>query len=278
MLWPDLRLISCWADANAAAPAAQLAAQFPHARMQGKGLIATEGFVSFPLLGHDGAALAVRSHFLEFAPVDAHDHVNEDETRLADELEPGRRYTVILSTGGGLYRYRLDDVIEVTGRIEQCPLVRFIGRSGYVSDWFGEKLNEAHVSRVMQSAFDRFRIEATFAMLACDTTQRPPAYVLYVDTSQPGALLDQAAAAIDAGLRHSFHYDYARRIGQLGPVGAFRARGAAAVYESVAIDCGQRAGNIKPLALDRRDGWIRRLSASQVTETAQLALSAPKAP
>jgi len=258
-LWPDLRLISCWTDANAAAPAAELARRFPHARIQGKGLIATEGFVSFPLLDHDGAALAVRSHFLEFAPVESDERVNEDETLLADELEEGRRYAVILSTGGGLYRYRLDDVIEVTGRIEQCPLVRFIGRRGYVSDWFGEKLNEAHVSRVLQSAFDRLGIDARFAMLACDTDLRPSSYVLYIDSSQPDAVLDRAAASIDADLRGNFHYDYARRLGQLGPVGVFRARDAAAVYESVAIESGQRAGNIKPLALDRRNGWPARL-------------------
>lgn len=267
-LWPELRLISCWADANAAAPAAHLASRFPHARVQGKGLIATEAFVSFPLLGHDGAALAVRSHFLEFAPVDAHDRVDEDAPRLADELDQGGRYAVIVTTGGGLYRYRLDDVIEVAGRIHQCPLVRFIGRHRYVSDWFGEKLNEAHVSGVLQIAFERHRIDAAFAMLACDTALGPPSYVLYIDSLESDAELDRAAAAIDAGLRGNFHYDYARRLGQLGPVTVFRARHAAASYLSTAIGSGQRAGNIKPLALDRRDGWSERfirLSSSETT-------------
>ena len=266
-LWPDLRVISCWADANAAAPAAHLASLFPHARVQGKGLIATEAFVSFPLLDHDGAALAVRSHFLEFAPVDARDRVNEDAPRLADELDEGGRYAVIVTTGGGLYRYRLDDVIEVAGRIHECPLVRFIGRHGYVSDWFGEKLNEAHVSRVMQIAFERHRIDAAFAMLACDTALDPPSYVLYIDSRESGAELDRAAAEIDAGLRGNFHYDYARRLGQLGPVTVFRARDAAASYLSAAIESGQRAGNIKPLALNRRNGWSERFIRPSSAET-----------
>jgi hypothetical protein len=266
-LWPDLRLISCWADANAAAPAAHLASLFPHARVQGKGLIATEAFVSFPLLDHDGAALAVRSHFLEFAPVDARDRVNEDAPRLADELDQGGRYAVIVTTGGGLYRYRLDDVIEVAGRVHQCPLVRFIGRHGYVSDWFGEKLNEAHVSSVMRIAFERHRIDAAFAMLACDTALGPPSYVLYIDSRESDAELDRAAAEIDAGLRGNFHYDYARRLGQLGPVTIFRARDAAASYLSAAIESGQRAGSIKPLALDRRDGWSKRLIRPSAAET-----------
>ena len=276
LLWPDLRLISCWADANAAAPAARVASLFPHARVQGKGLIATEAFVSFPLLDHDAAALAVRSHFLEFAPVDAEDRVNEDAPRLADELDEGGRYAVIVTTGGGLYRYRLDDVIEVAGRIHQCPLVRFIGRHGYVSDWFGEKLNEAHVSRVMQTAFERHRIDAAFAMLACDTALRPPSYVLYIDSHDSDAELDRTAAEIDAGLRGNFHYDYARRLGQLGPVTIFRARNAAASYLSTAIASGQRAGNIKPLALDRRDGWSERFIRLSSAETTRAGAALPR--
>src|SRR5688572_10954461 len=39
--WPHLRVISCWADANAAAPAAALAKKFPHAKIQPKGLLST---------------------------------------------------------------------------------------------------------------------------------------------------------------------------------------------------------------------------------------------
>lgn len=43
-------MISCWGDANAQAPAEKLAALFPHARVQRKGLIATEAFVCFQWL------------------------------------------------------------------------------------------------------------------------------------------------------------------------------------------------------------------------------------
>jgi len=33
------------------------------------------------------------------------------------ELERGRLYSVILTTGGGLYRYALGDVVTVVGRV-----------------------------------------------------------------------------------------------------------------------------------------------------------------
>ncbi len=55
--------------------------------------------------------------------------------QLTHELERGGLYTVVVTTRGGLYRYQLGDLIEVTGHIRGCPLIRFIGRQGYVSDW-----------------------------------------------------------------------------------------------------------------------------------------------
>jgi hypothetical protein len=265
ILWPHLRLVSCWADANAATPAARLAALFPHARLQPKGVIATEGFVSLPLGGRDGCALAVRSHFFEFAPVDSQGSVDETSPLLPHELERGGRYAVILSTGGGLYRYRLNDVVEVAGHEAECPLIRFSGRHELVSDWFGEKLHEAHVAAVLSAA-----LGGGFAMLACDPELSPPAYVLYVESNSDDATLLDAAVRIDESLRQNFHYDYARLLGQLGPVRVFRVeRDAAETYVATAIRAGQRAGAVKLPALDRRDGWSARFSGRLIQPTSR---------
>jgi hypothetical protein len=266
-LWPDLGLISCWTDGNAAQAAVMLGRLFPQAEIQPKGLIATEGFVSFPMLERDGALLAFRSHFLEFAPVDdvAQGAVLDERPRLAHELERGRRYEVILSTGGGLYRYRLHDVIEVVGHAGECPCVKFVGRAGTVSDWFGEKLNEAHVGQVLREALQTGGVQSRFAMLACDSAlgvNVQPAYILYIDTSHPDDLLRVVAGHIDRGLRENFHYDYARRLGQLGPVGIFRARAAGDSYVAAAVTAGRRLGDVKPLALDRGNGWSERFEGT----------------
>jgi hypothetical protein len=266
-LWPRLGLISCWADANAAVPATELATLFPQAKIQAKGLIATEGFISFPQVGREGSILAVRSHFLEFARVDSHDRPSERSPLGAHELERGQRYEVILSNAGGLYRYRLGDLVQVVGHVNECPLIRFVGRHGYVSDWFGEKLSEAHVASVLHHALESARVSASFAMLACDPTLTRPAYVLYIDTRESDEALDALGRSIEAELRCNFHYDYARLVGQLAPLRVFRAEGAAATYLKTAVDAGQRAGDVKPLALDRRDGWSQRFRGQFVTLT-----------
>jgi hypothetical protein len=253
-LWPKLGLISCWADANAATPAAKLADLFPNSRIQGKGLIATEAFVSFPLADQEHAALAIRSHFLEFLPL------NTDRPQLAHQLERGGHYTVVVTTGGGLYRYQLGDLIEVTGRIRDCPLIRFMGRQTYVADWFGEKLNDAHVSRVFEETFRALGVAPSFAMLACNT-DAPPGYLLYIDSSEPDELIGRAAEKIDSRLRENFHYNYARQLDQLACVRAVRVRDGAGAYLAAAMRNGQKAGDVKAPALDRRDGWSKVFGA-----------------
>jgi hypothetical protein len=249
-IWPKLTVISCWKDGNAASPAARLAALFPQVRMQGKGLIATEAFVSFPLVGCDCAALAIRSHFLEFLPA------GSDRPLLAHQLDCGGQYAVVVTTEGGLYRYRLGDRIQVTGHFRGCPLIRFVGRQGSVSDWFGEKLDDAHVSRVLQEVFAELRLAPSFAMIACDT-DAPPHYVLYIDSPEPEELLARAARSIDGRLCENFHYNYARELGQLAGLRAFRVRDGADIYLKAAIRNGQKAGDVKVPALDRRDGWSK---------------------
>ena len=254
LLWPQLGLISCWTDGHSAGPAARLAAAFKHATVQGKGLIATEGFVSLPLNGQEGSCLAVRSHFFEFLPVDADGETDSSTPRLAHELQRGQRYTVVLSTGGGLYRYRLRDIVQIVGHVNECPLIRFEGRQA-VSDWFGEKLNEAVVARVLRGAFDAAGVAPSFAMLACDPELTTPAYVLYVESTAPDEVLETVAVRIENELRRSFHYDYARRLGQLGPVCVFRAEGAEESYLSASVRAGRRAGGIKPVSLSREGDW-----------------------
>jgi hypothetical protein len=124
-----------------------------------------------------------------------------------------------------------------------------------VADWCGEKLHEAQAARVIESAFTARCLTPSFAMLACDTSADVPHYVLYVEAPGSEDELGGIGASIDHALEENFHYRYARRLGQLGPVRVFAARHAEASYLAACIARGQRAGDVKCLALDRRDDW-----------------------
>ncbi|HEX9926491.1 MAG TPA: GH3 auxin-responsive promoter family protein [Anaerolineae bacterium] len=258
-LWPQLQLISCWTEANAARYVPDLARLLPQVRIQGKGLIATEGIVSFPLAEFSGgAALAIRSHFFEFIPT-TQPSVTPDHhsPRLAHELETSGQYAVVLTTGGGLYRYRLNDLVEVVGHLGTCPLLRFVGKEVYISDWFGEKLNERHVRQALDKLLSRQGIPARFAMLACEEEEGRHAYTLFIEAN---GVLDETllrlGQALEIELRDNYHYRYCRDLGQLEALRVFRIDGGALdTYLAACQSHGQRAGDIKPIALHRLGGW-----------------------
>lgn len=252
-LWPELSLISCWTDAAAAHFLPELATLFPGVEIQGKGLLSTEGVISVPEIGAEAPKPALTSHFLEFLGDDGHPH-------CAWQLEAGRRYDVVITTGGGLARYATGDRIEVTA---SGGLV-FTGRGDQVSDLAGEKLSEPFVAGVLGEASQRFSSPA-FLMLAPEWGQ-PPHYTLLTEAhdADDGAhneAHDQALARfVEQRLRTSVHYDYCRRLGQLAAVRVVPVHQAQNKYLDACLAQGQRAGDVKPPCLRKDLGWRQRLA------------------
>lgn len=244
-LWPKLRLLSCWTDANAAPFAQDLQCLFPHASLQGKGLISTEAFVSFPLTACEAPALAIRSHFFEFV-----DDVGG--VHLAHEIESGQSYSVVASTDG-LYRYQLFDRVEVVGFYETCPLIRFIGKEALVSDHFGEKVNALHVDELLQALLETFQIHASFTLLSCEAYGERFAYTLFLETAH--TLPESLARDLDNALQENVHYAYCRRLGQLGEAKILRVERGLETYLQHAQTLGQRLGDIKPQNLSPKTDW-----------------------
>ncbi len=255
-VWPRLQLLSCWTAAASAAGARDLARHFPNTEIQGKGLLATEGVVSIPLTGHPGAAPALLSHLLEFRPRDAADH----ETCFVDELDTGQDYEVILTTSGGLYRYALGDAVRVVGRIGRTPLIEFVGRVDRVVDLVGEKLEERFVASCIARGLAGLSAAPSFAMLAPEDGT-PPHYVLFVEIRQGSPTAD-LAMRLDRALAGNPHYDYARRLGQLGAVEVVPVEHGERRYLDGCVALGQRAGDVKPTALHRDTGWRARFRPS----------------
>lgn len=247
-LWPRLRVVSCWGDAQAALPFAELQRRLPGVALQSKGLLATEAFVSIPFRGRH--PLAVASHFFEFE--DARGAV-----RRAHELRAGESCAVIVTTGGGLWRYRLGDLVEVDGFVGATPSLRFLGRGASVSDLCGEKLAEAFVTRAIAAASASCGCIPHFAMLApeCDGDGHW-SYTLFAE----GELPPELPARLDAGLRANPHYALCRDLGQLGPVTCVRVTNGYQIFSAASAAPGRRLGDIKPQALSPRTDWRTVLS------------------
>ena len=243
-IWPRLQIVSCWADGHAAFSLNVLKRMLPRVHIQPKGLLATEAVVTLPFEGL--TPLAVRSHFFEF--------LREGRAYLAHQLVPGEVYSVVVTTGGGLYRYRLEDTVEVNGFVRKTPSLRFVGKQDCVSDLCGEKLNETFVARALDEVCERLGMAPRCALVAPDLSGMPPAYTLYLEIdAQPPAALSRL---LDEHFAMNPHYGYCRTLGQLAPVRLFRVTGPMfSLYINRCRDLGQRLGDVKPLALSRMAGW-----------------------
>lgn len=243
-IWPRLAAISAWADGHAAGAAIELAERFPGVAIEPKGLVATEAFVSLPFAG--ARPLAVRSHFFELIDDSGRSH-------LADEVAAGGEYGVAVTTGGGLYRYRLGDRVRVVGFLGATPCLHFVGREDRVSDRRGEKLSDGHVAAVLERLLGG---GGGFAMLAPDDEGGRPGYTLYLDSRRPSP--PGLAENLERGLAENPHYRWCVRLGQLAPARVFRVVGDPHhLYIEHCRRAGQRLGDIKPNALSAESGWSR---------------------
>ena len=259
-IWPSLKTISCWGDGAAELALADLRSRFSNVFFQSKGLLATEAFVTIPFSGLK--PVAVCSHFFEF--IDDH-----GRTHLAHELSRNEAYEVVITTAGGLWRYRLRDSVQVTGFVGKTPSLRFLGRSGNVSDLFGEKLSEAFVAKVIQQTIGTLRTNPRFVLLAPEKDAAGWHYTFYIE-GQPG---NQCGECLDELLRANPHYAYCRDMGQLQALRVFRikARGHE-TFLAHETTSGQRLGEVKPCYLSKRTDWSWRFEGEYAPSTDRQAL------
>jgi hypothetical protein len=157
--WSELALIGCWLGGTAGHHARRLAEHYGDVPLRDIGLVASEGRVTLPL--SDGTAAgppALDAGFFEFIPEQAMES-SDPPVLLAHELEVGSRYGVVLSGANGLYRYDLNDVVEVQGRHHRAPLLAFVRKGRDMTSITGEKLHLNHVRDAVRQAEDATRVE-----------------------------------------------------------------------------------------------------------------------
>jgi hypothetical protein len=224
--WPELALIGCWLGGSAGLQARHLAEHFgPAVAHRDLGLIASEGRLTVPLEDHSAAGvLAVRTTFFEFVPEDAIE-ATAPPTLLAHELEEGRRYYVIITGANGLYRYDLNDVVEVRGFHHRTPRVAFVRKGRDMLSITGEKLHLNHVLHAMTAAGHATGLDVWQFRLIADAERSR--YDVLVELSSPAGAdrLRELATRFDRALA-AVNVEYAgkRASGRLAPPRLHRMR------------------------------------------------------
>lgn len=216
-LWPGLELLVTWRGGTCHLYEPYLQEQFGPVRIRAPIFAASEGVVAIPLADEmAGGVPALSSSFFEFLPLDA-DGTN---TLLVDELEPGGRYELVLTSPAGMYRYLIGDIVEAEGRFEACPTIRFVARKGRTSSLTGEKLTELQVEDAVARATAHLGRAPMFWVLSPQMAARP-FYVLSVEWSAPAPseLVLALAREVDGALSAlNVEYRAKRTSDRLGPV------------------------------------------------------------
>ena len=209
--WPDLALIGCWLGGSAGIQSSSLSDYYGDTPLRDIGFRATESTMTVPIQDNTAAGpLALNSGFYEFIHEDDIE-LDDPPVRLAHELEDGQRYYILLTTAGGLYRYDINDIVEVQGFYRNCPQLAFIRKGRDMASITGEKIHANQVLMAANTASESSGLVWTQVQVIPDVHRSR--YDLLVEPKDPAAsieLLQKFAIAMDTNLSR-FNEEYSQK-------------------------------------------------------------------
>lgn len=217
--------------------------------MHNMGYAASEGYMAIPVeLDASDYVLLPRSIIYEFLPVDA-----PEGTRplLLDEIEVGKDYEIIITNFSGLYRYRILDIVHVTGEFNQSKRIEFLYRSNMGLNIANEKTTTQMLDWVAEQLQKKYNINFKGHSFYSDTDSKPPCYAMLVETDSdiPTTRKAEFEADIDQFFRESNgKYDKYRHWGMIGdPVVYQLEKGTYDAYKASLVAQGRVLNQIKPV-------------------------------
>ncbi len=211
--WPSLSLIGCWLGGAAGLHAERLSTYFGHSpAMRDLGLLASEGRMTIPVEDATAAGpLAVHANYYEFIP---HDDIDRPSPSVlgAHELELGQRYYILLTGGNGLYRYDINDVVEVVGFHRATPKLAFIRKGREMVSITGEKLHVNQLRSALRGASrDTGLPVLEFRLIPDEARLRHDLLVEFQADASDQALLLAFLHSVDSNLQSENHEYQSKR-------------------------------------------------------------------
>lgn len=217
--------------------------------MHNMGYAASEGYMAIPVeLDASDYVLLPRSIIYEFLPVDA-----PAGTRplLLDEIEVGKEYEIIITNFSGLYRYRILDIVRVTGEFNKSKRIEFLYRSNMGLNIANEKTTTQMLDWVAERLQKKYNINFKGHSFYADTDAKPPCYAMLIETDSdiPTQRREEFEADIDQFFRESNgKYDKYRHWGMIGDPKLYRLeKGAYDDYKASLVAQGRVLNQIKPV-------------------------------
>ncbi|KAG7034947.1 Indole-3-acetic acid-amido synthetase GH3.6, partial [Cucurbita argyrosperma subsp. argyrosperma] len=122
--------------------------------------------------------------YFEFLPLDR--KMSEELVDLVD-VELGKEYELVITTYSGLYRYRVGDILRVSGFKNKAPQFNFVCRKNVILSIDTDKVDEVELQNaVMEASKNLIPYETSLLEYTsyADTHTVPGHYVIYWEISQ----------------------------------------------------------------------------------------------
>ncbi|XP_004487633.1 indole-3-acetic acid-amido synthetase GH3.6-like [Cicer arietinum] len=118
----------------------------------------------------------------------------KDHQELVDlvDVKLGQEYELVVTTYAGLYRYKVGDVLKVTGFKNKAPQFSFVCRKNVVLSIDSDKTDEVELQNAMKNAITHlvpFDADVAEYTSFADTTTIPGHYVLYWELNLKGSTI-----------------------------------------------------------------------------------------
>lgn len=161
--WPWLQLLSTWKCGNTKIYMEKYLDQFnwDKTMYQELGYIATECRFGFSLDDTNESVLFPHFHYYEFVEESELDSPHKHFKQI-HELEQGKRYCAYVTTYSGLFRYNMNDLVEVGGTFYKTPTIHMISKVNGIVSMTGEKLYEPQFIDAVHKAEEEMEIKTKF--------------------------------------------------------------------------------------------------------------------
>ncbi len=248
-LWPNIRTVTCWTKAFCAVLIPQAKEYFPNTtRFIELGYIASELRGSVPIDGATNRCLpTLHQNFFEFVEKNKREEGEMCFLRL-HQLEQQKQYYLFATTSNGLYRYDINDIVEVNGFYAKTPLFDFVQKGRGVTNLTGEKLYEGQIVHAIQRIQKQRGFKLTFFLVVAD--HKLMQYQLYAEAYKLPSL-KSLSEEIERELSHlNIEYATKRESGRLLPIKLISLRkGAMEAYKKHLVKQGKREGQFKVVPL-----------------------------
>src|SRR5205085_7810148 len=150
--WPNLEVLCSWKGPGVKAFTERCRAWYGDLPFRDVGYGSSEfrTGLSFSDVGSPNVPLP-DNYFYEFIPEqDREPYLNGSHAPLLlHQLELGHRYLILQTGPHGLYRYNIEDIVEVNGFWGRTPTIHFVQKARMVTSITGEKIYESQVIEAM---------------------------------------------------------------------------------------------------------------------------------